>query len=105
MLLAACQPSNGKPEFEPADDKVEQSEKKEKSSKSSSEESSSSTEASSSSSETSQETDESPEKTVSGLLKDANEAPTDKIYATGNAKVFMCLMVQVKALKHKFPTS
>ena len=89
LLLAACQSSNGKPEFEPADDKVEQSEKKEKkSSESSSEESSSSTEASSSSSETSQETDESPEKTVEGLPKDASEAPTDKIYATGNAKVY-----------------
>lgn len=88
MLLAACQSSNGKPEFEPADDKVEQSERKEKSSKFSSEESSSSTEASSSSSETSQATDESPEKTVSGLLKDANEAPTYKIYATANAKVY-----------------
>lgn len=62
--------------------------KKEKSSESSSEESSSSTEASSSSSETSQETDESPEKTVEDLPKDASEASTDKIYATGNAKVY-----------------
>ncbi|MXQ49486.1 hypothetical protein GRB29_08920 [Streptococcus pneumoniae] len=30
LLLAACQSSNAKPEFEPADDKVEQSEKEEK---------------------------------------------------------------------------
>lgn len=106
LLLAACQSSNGKPEFEPADDKVEQSEKKEKkekSSESSSEESSSSTKVSSSSSETSQETDESPEKTVEGLPKDANEAPTDKIYATGNAKVYYVSYGSGKGFEAQIP--
>ncbi|MDY3041674.1 DUF4947 domain-containing protein [Streptococcus pluranimalium] len=103
LLLAACQSSNGKPEFEPADDKVEQSEKKEKkekSSESSSEESSSSTEVSS---ETSQKIDESPKKTVEGLPKDASEAPTDKIYATGNAKVYYVSYGSGKGFEAQIP--
>ena len=109
LLLVACQSSNGKPEFEPADDKVEQSSKKEKTAKSSSEEESSSTstasstEESSSTSASSQGSEDDSEKTVAGLPKDASEAPTDKIYATGDLKVYYKSYGEGKGFEAQIP--
>lgn len=90
LMLSACSLLLPQKSNRPADSsETRKLEKKDSSSKAkNSSKKKSETKESSSSSSSSQEAGKEPEKTTDGLPADADQAKKDKIYATGNAKVY-----------------